>query len=186
MIGIATSRMRRRLEAWAAEDPGTAELLERVVRRELDPATAASQLLERQTDALRSPRPPAPTGPRRSAGAALPLRRSASAALGKVDGFFSDALSGEPNLAGCEGCGRRRARVVAVPIRRLRRAAGAGVWAAVDDARMRRRPGGRPDPSAAARARADDMRSLRDQREGRPRSRSRATPERDDTSTAMR
>ncbi len=51
MIGIATSRMRRQLEAWAAEDPGTAELLERVVRRELDPATAASQLLERQADA---------------------------------------------------------------------------------------------------------------------------------------
>ena len=51
MIGIATSRMRRQLEAWAAEDAGTAELLERVVRRELDPATAAGQLLERHTDA---------------------------------------------------------------------------------------------------------------------------------------
>src|ERR1700709_57586 len=51
VIGIATSRMRRRLEAWAAEDPGTAELLEQVVRRELDPATAAGRLLERHTDA---------------------------------------------------------------------------------------------------------------------------------------
>ena len=51
VIGIATARMRRQLEAWAAEDPGTAELLERVVRRELDPATAASKLLERQADA---------------------------------------------------------------------------------------------------------------------------------------
>jgi LAO/AO transport system kinase len=51
VIGIATSRMRRRLEAWAAEDAETADLLERVVRRELDPATAASQLLERHTDA---------------------------------------------------------------------------------------------------------------------------------------
>jgi LAO/AO transport system kinase len=51
VIGLATSRMRRQLEAWAAEDPGTAELLERVVRRELDPATAASQLLERRADA---------------------------------------------------------------------------------------------------------------------------------------
>ena len=51
VIGIATSRMRRRLEAWAAEDPGTAELLERVVRRELDPATAAGELLERHADA---------------------------------------------------------------------------------------------------------------------------------------
>jgi LAO/AO transport system kinase len=51
VIGLATSRMRRQLEAWAAEDPGTAELLERVVRRELDPATAASQLLERRAGA---------------------------------------------------------------------------------------------------------------------------------------
>jgi LAO/AO transport system kinase len=51
VLGIATSRMRRRLEATAAEDPRTAELLERVVRRELDPASAAGELLERQTDA---------------------------------------------------------------------------------------------------------------------------------------
>jgi LAO/AO transport system kinase len=51
VVGIATSRMRRQLEAWAAEDPGTAELLEQVVRRELDPATAAGRLLERHTDA---------------------------------------------------------------------------------------------------------------------------------------
>jgi len=51
VLGIATSRMRRRLEATAAEDPRTAELLERVVRRELDPASAAGELLERQADA---------------------------------------------------------------------------------------------------------------------------------------
>jgi LAO/AO transport system kinase len=51
VVGIATSRMRKQLEDWAAEDAETAELLERVVRRELDPATAASQLLERHTDA---------------------------------------------------------------------------------------------------------------------------------------
>jgi LAO/AO transport system kinase len=50
VLGIATSRMRRKLEATAAEDPRTAELLERVVRRELDPATAAGELLERQVD----------------------------------------------------------------------------------------------------------------------------------------
>jgi hypothetical protein len=42
--------MRRRLEGTAAEDPRTAELLERVVRRELDPASAAAQLLEWQVD----------------------------------------------------------------------------------------------------------------------------------------
>jgi len=48
VLGIAASRMRRRLEADAADDPETAALLERVVRRELDPASAASELLERQ------------------------------------------------------------------------------------------------------------------------------------------
>jgi LAO/AO transport system kinase len=50
VLGIATSRMRRRMEAIAAEDPQTAELLERVVRRELDPASAAAELLARQAD----------------------------------------------------------------------------------------------------------------------------------------
>jgi LAO/AO transport system kinase len=50
VLGIATARMRRRLEGTAAEDPRTAELLERVVRRELDPASAAAQLLEWQID----------------------------------------------------------------------------------------------------------------------------------------
>ncbi len=48
VLGIAASRLRRRLEATAADDPETAELLERVVRRELDPASAASKLMERQ------------------------------------------------------------------------------------------------------------------------------------------
>ena len=51
VLGIATSRMRRRLEATVADDPEIAELLDRVVRRELDPASAAGELLERQTDA---------------------------------------------------------------------------------------------------------------------------------------
>jgi GTPase len=50
VLGIATSRMRRRMEAIAAKDPQTAELLERVVRRELDPASAAAELLARQAD----------------------------------------------------------------------------------------------------------------------------------------
>jgi LAO/AO transport system kinase len=50
VLGIATSRMRRRMEATAASDPETGELLERVVRRELDPASAASELLARQAD----------------------------------------------------------------------------------------------------------------------------------------
>jgi LAO/AO transport system kinase len=48
VLGIAASRLRRRLEATAEGDPETAALLERVVRRELDPASAASELMERQ------------------------------------------------------------------------------------------------------------------------------------------
>jgi LAO/AO transport system kinase len=50
VLGIAASRMRRRLEATVADDPEVAALLERVVRRELDPATAAGELLEAQID----------------------------------------------------------------------------------------------------------------------------------------
>jgi LAO/AO transport system kinase len=50
VLGIATSRMRRRLEQTVSEDPATAGLLDRVVKRELDPATAASELLEKHVD----------------------------------------------------------------------------------------------------------------------------------------
>jgi LAO/AO transport system kinase len=50
VIGIAATRIRRQLEAWAAEDAGTAELLDQVVRREVDPATAAGKILERYID----------------------------------------------------------------------------------------------------------------------------------------
>jgi LAO/AO transport system kinase len=47
VLELAAARLRRRLEA-TAEDPAIAELLERVVSRELDPASAATELLERQ------------------------------------------------------------------------------------------------------------------------------------------
>ncbi|HSI79529.1 MAG TPA: methylmalonyl Co-A mutase-associated GTPase MeaB [Solirubrobacterales bacterium] len=50
VIGIAAARMRRELEARAAEDPAWAGLLDRVVKREVDPATAARELLERDRD----------------------------------------------------------------------------------------------------------------------------------------
>jgi LAO/AO transport system kinase len=51
VVGIAASRMRRDLERRLDADPTFAALLERVVRRETDPATAASELLESVGDA---------------------------------------------------------------------------------------------------------------------------------------
>ena len=50
VIGIAAARMRRDLEAKAQADPEWAGLLDSVVRRETDPATAARKLLERMGD----------------------------------------------------------------------------------------------------------------------------------------
>jgi LAO/AO transport system kinase len=50
VLGIAAARLRRRLEERASEDPEWAALLESVVRRETDPATAARKLLERSSD----------------------------------------------------------------------------------------------------------------------------------------
>ena len=50
VLGIAASRLRRRLERTVAADPATNELLDRVVRRELDPASAAGELLEHDLD----------------------------------------------------------------------------------------------------------------------------------------
>ena len=51
VLGIAAARMRRELEGRAEEDPEWGELLDSVVRRETDPATAARKLLERSQDA---------------------------------------------------------------------------------------------------------------------------------------
>ncbi len=48
VLAIATARMRRRLEAELAEDERFKELLEQVVERRLDPASAAAELLERE------------------------------------------------------------------------------------------------------------------------------------------
>ena len=47
VLAIATARMRRRLEEEVSQDPEFQHLLEEVVRRRLDPATAAATLLER-------------------------------------------------------------------------------------------------------------------------------------------
>jgi LAO/AO transport system kinase len=47
VIGLAAARLRRKLEERAAGDGEVGELLDRVVRRETDPAHAARELLER-------------------------------------------------------------------------------------------------------------------------------------------
>jgi LAO/AO transport system kinase len=46
VMAIATFRMRRELEASVRDDPDVQELLDRVVSRELDPASAATRILE--------------------------------------------------------------------------------------------------------------------------------------------
>jgi LAO/AO transport system kinase len=47
VVGLCTSRLRRRLEEQLDADETFAGLLDEVVERRLDPATAASQILER-------------------------------------------------------------------------------------------------------------------------------------------
>jgi LAO/AO transport system kinase len=50
VIALATGRLRRRLEEGVDEDPEFGGLLDEVVARRLDPASAASALLERQAE----------------------------------------------------------------------------------------------------------------------------------------
>jgi LAO/AO transport system kinase len=50
VLGLAAARLKRELAARAEEDTDVAELLERVVRREIDPANAARQLLDGELD----------------------------------------------------------------------------------------------------------------------------------------
>jgi LAO/AO transport system kinase len=52
VIGIAAYRMRRELEASVQEDPDVQELLDKVVAREIDPASAAATVLERRAEQL--------------------------------------------------------------------------------------------------------------------------------------
>jgi LAO/AO transport system kinase len=49
VLAIATFRMRRELEASIQDDEEVGRLLDRVVSRELDPASAATTILERTT-----------------------------------------------------------------------------------------------------------------------------------------
>ena len=50
VLALATYRLRRRLEESTREDPEVKRLLDEVVDRRLDPASAAAELLERQED----------------------------------------------------------------------------------------------------------------------------------------
>jgi LAO/AO transport system kinase len=50
VLGLAAARMRRRLEQRIAEDPSVAALLDDVVARRTDPASAAVELLARASD----------------------------------------------------------------------------------------------------------------------------------------
>jgi LAO/AO transport system kinase len=54
VLAIATFRMRRELEESLREDQEVQELLDRVVSRELDPASAATTILEREASAWRT------------------------------------------------------------------------------------------------------------------------------------
>ena len=48
VLELAASRMRRRLEDAVADDASVRQLLDRVVKRDLDPASAAKELLDRE------------------------------------------------------------------------------------------------------------------------------------------
>jgi LAO/AO transport system kinase len=52
VLGLATFRMRRELEASIREDPEVQSLLDRVVAREIDPASAATTVLERRAEEI--------------------------------------------------------------------------------------------------------------------------------------
>jgi LAO/AO transport system kinase len=54
VLAIATFRMRRELEESLREDQAVQDLLDRVVSRELDPASAATTILEREASAWRT------------------------------------------------------------------------------------------------------------------------------------
>jgi LAO/AO transport system kinase len=54
VLAIATFRMRRELEESLEDDPDVRELLDRVVSREIDPASAAASVLERAAERARA------------------------------------------------------------------------------------------------------------------------------------
>ena len=48
VVALAAARLRRELDAQVRDDPAVQELLDEVVARRLDPASAATKLLERE------------------------------------------------------------------------------------------------------------------------------------------
>lgn len=60
VLGIATHRLRRELEAAIADDPEFKLMLDRVVSREIDPASAAATLLNGGRGPASAPRPQRP------------------------------------------------------------------------------------------------------------------------------
>ncbi len=60
VLAIATYRLRRELEAAISDDPAFQEMLDRVVARELDPASAATALLKSRVAPGSAPQPPPP------------------------------------------------------------------------------------------------------------------------------
>jgi LAO/AO transport system kinase len=50
VVALCTTRLRRKLEAELAEDPDFQRLLDEVVARRLDPASAATEILARELD----------------------------------------------------------------------------------------------------------------------------------------
>ena len=164
--------MRRRLEATVAADPETARLLERVVRRELIPPSAATSLLRPRP---MTGRPPSPRrrDSRRACWIGFELQEIDGASLGGVTVFSATPADGEPTWLVAK-LGRAPSTAGRGPHPRLcRRPPAFGLPRPPSDPHRAR---GRAQPSPSSRARAGDQRPLCDQRAGRPRRRGGHSP----------
>ena len=96
VLGLATVRLRRELEAAVEQDPAVQELLDEVVARRLDPASAAGEILRRRE------------GARRTAGG-----HGVGIAMPELNGMSSGgwrSRSGSPPRSGSSASCARRAR----------------------------------------------------------------------------
>ena len=155
--GAGARRPRACAGGWRRRPPTTprrAALLERVVRRELDPASAAASCWSGRPMAdapVRERRPP--SRERRSAWVGCELDDLGGSPVGRVHGVYVDTESGEPGLADRAleqrgGLLGRRRQDRRVPLRDCAGAAGR-VWAAHGREAVLERPDRRPDPAAA-------------------------------------